>query len=323
MKKFICLLLAALLVLPVLAACAKEPTPDTVRVFTLKGPTGIGMAKMISDAKAEENPLYNFTIAGAPDVIQAEIIKGEYEIAALPTNLAAALYNKTEGALMIAAVNTLGVLYILENGNTIQSLQDLAGKTIYATGQGSTPEYILNYILAANNIECEVIYLAEHAELATQMASGSVVLGMLPVPNSTTVLAKNADVRVALNLTEEWEKAAFKNGDESALYQGCLVIRREFAEQYPQTVKKFLADYKASVDFIHEDLDIAAETVAACELIPSAAIAKKAIPDANIVFVTGEEMIQGLTGFYKVLHGSNPKSVGGKLPDENIYYNEK
>ena len=323
MKKFICLLLAALLFLSVLAACAKEPTPDTVRVFTLKGPTGIGMAKMISDAKAEENPLYNFTIAGAPDVIQAEIIKGEYEIAALPTNLAAALYNKTDGALMIAAVNTLGVLYVLENGNTIQSVQDLAGKTIYATGQGSTPEYILNYILAANNIECEVIYLAEHAELATLMASGSVVLGMLPVPNSTTVLAKNADVRIALNLTEEWEKAAIKNGDESALYQGCLVIRREFAEQYPQTVKKFLEDYKASVAFIHEDLDIAAETVAACELIPSAVIAKKAIPDANIVFVTGEEMIHGLTGFYKVLHGSNPKSVGGKLPDENIYYTEK
>ena len=323
MKKFICLLLAALLVLPVLAGCASEPTPDTVRVFTLKGPTGIGMAKMISDAKAEENPLYDFTIAGAPDVIQAEIIKGEYEIAALPTNLAAALYNKTEGALMIAAVNTLGVLYVLENGNTIQSVQDLAGKTIYATGQGSTPEYILNYILEANNIDCEVIYLAEHAELATQMASGSVVLGMLPVPNSTTVLAKNADVRVALNLTEEWEKAAVKNGDESALYQGCLVIRREFAEQYPQTVKKFLEEYKASVDFIHEDIDLAAETVAQCELIPSAAVAKKAIPDANIVFITGDEMIQGLSGFYKVLHGSNPKSVGGKLPDENIYYNEK
>lgn len=323
MKKIVCLLLAALLVLPVLAACAKEPTPDTVRVYTLKGPTGIGMAKMIADAKNEEDPLYDFTIAGAPDVVQAEIIKGEYEIAALPTNLAAALYNKTEGALMIAAVNTLGVLYVLENGNTIQSVQDLAGKTIYATGQGSTPEYILNYILETNNIECEVIYLTEHAELATQMASGSVVLGMLPVPNSTTVLAKNGDVRVALNLTEEWEKAATKNGDESALYQGCLVIRRDFAEQYPQTVKKFLEDYKASVDFIHEDVDVAAETVAACELIPSAAVAKKAIPDANIVFVTGEEMIQGLTGFYKVLHGSNPKSVGGKLPDENIYYNEK
>ena len=159
MKKFICLLLAMLLVLPVLAACSQEQMPDTVRVYTLKGPTGIGMAKMISDAKNEENPLYDRTIAGAPDVIQAEIIKGEYEIAALPTNLAAALYNKTEGALVVAAVNTLGVLYVLENGNTIQSVQDLAGKTIYATGQGSTPEYILNYILAANNIECEVIYL--------------------------------------------------------------------------------------------------------------------------------------------------------------------
>ena len=320
MKKFICLLLAALLVLPVLAACAKEPTPDTVRVFTLKGPTGIGMAKMISDAKAEENPLYNFMIAGAPDVIQAEIIKGEYEIAALPTNLAAALYNKTEGALMIAAVNTLGVLYILENGNTIQSLQDLAGKTIYATGQGSTPEYILNYILAANNIECEVIYLAEHAELATQMASGSVVLGMLPVPNSTTVLAKNSEVRVALNLTQEWEKAAAKNGDDGALYQGCLVIRRDFAEQYPETVKKFLKEYSESVAYANGDLDAAAETVAACEIIPSAAIAKKAIPDANIVCITGEEMAKGLSGFFKVLFDSNPKSVGGKLPDEKIFY---
>ena len=323
MKKFICLLLAMVLVFPVLASCSKEQAPESVRVYTLKGPTGIGMAKMIADAKNEENPLYDFTIAAAPDVIQAEIIKGEYEIAALPTNLAAALYNKTEGALMVAAVNTLGVLYILENGNTIQSVQDLAGKTIYATGQGSTPEYILNYILAANNIECEVIYFTEHAELATQMAAGNVVIGMLPVPNSTTVLAKNADVRVALNLTEEWEKAAVKNGDDGALYQGCLVIRREFAEQYPETVKKFLADYKASVAFIHEDLDLAAETVAACELIPSAAVAKKAIPDANIVCITGEEMIQGLSGFFKVLHGSNPKSVGGKLPDENIFYSEK
>ncbi len=293
-----------------------------MRVFTLKGPTGIGMAKMISDAKNSEDPLYDFTIASAPDVIQAEIIKGEYEIAALPTNLAAALYNKTEGALMVAAVNTLGVLYVLENGNTIQSIQDLNGKQIYATGQGSTPEYILNYILETNGIDCEVIYLTEHAELATQMAAGSITLGMLPVPNSTTVLTKNADVRVALNLTDEWEKAAAKNGDDGALYQGCLVIRRDFAEQYPETVKKFLEEYKASVAFVHEDLDLAAETVAACEIIPAAAIAKKAIPDANIVCITGDEMIKGLTGFYKVLFDSNPKSVGGKLPDEKIFYAE-
>lgn len=322
MKKFICLVLAAILSLSVLVSCAQDPSPDTVRVFTLKGPTGIGMAKMISDAKNSEDPLYDFTIASAPDVIQAEIIKGEYEIAALPTNLAAALYNKTEGALMVAAVNTLGVLYVLENGNTIQSIQDLNGKQIYATGQGSTPEYILNYILETNGIDCEVIYLTEHAELATQMAAGSVTLGMLPVPNSTTVLTKNADVRVALNLTDEWEKAAAKNGDDGALYQGCLVIRRDFAEQYPETVKKFLEEYKASVAFVHEDLDLAAETVAACEIIPAAAIAKKAIPDANIVCITGDEMIKGLTGFYKVLFDSNPKSVGGKLPDEKIFYAE-
>ena len=320
MKKIVALVLAALMLLPVFAACGTENAPETVRVYALKGPTGIGMAKMIADAADDSASLYNFTIASAPDVIQAEIIKGEYEIAAVPTNLAAALYNKTEGALVVAAVNTLGVLYVLENGNTIQSVTDLNGKQIYATGQGSTPEYILNYILETNGIECEVIYLTEHSELATQMTAGSVVLGMLPVPNSTTVLTKNPDVRVALNLTEEWEKAAAKNGDDGALYQGCLVIRREFAEQYPETVEKFLKEYSASVAYVNGDLEAAAETVAACEIIPSAAIAKKAIPDANIVCITGEEMAKGLSGFFKVLYESNPKSVGGKLPDENIYY---
>jgi len=320
MKKIIALLLAVALLLPVFAACSTVETPETVRVYALKGPTGIGMAKMIADAKADESSLYDFTIAGGPDVIQAEIIKGEYEIAAVPTNLAAALYNKTEGALMVAAVNTLGVLYVLENGNSIQSINDLNGKTIYATGQGSTPEYILNYILETNGIECEVVYLTEHSELATQMTAGSVTLGMLPVPNSTTVLAKNSEVRVALNLTQEWEKAAAKNGDDGALYQGCLVIRRDFAEQYPETVKKFLKEYSESVAYANGDLDAAAETVAACEIIPSAAIAKKAIPDANIVCITGEEMAKGLSGFFKVLFDSNPKSVGGKLPDEKIFY---
>ena len=319
MKKLLALFLVSILLCTV--GCGAAESPDSIRIFAMKGPTGMGMTKMIHDA-SEEASAYTFTIASSPDEIAAEIIKGDYDIAAVPANLAAVLYQKTGGDLMIGAVNTLGVLYILENGNTIQSVNDLNGKTIYATGQASTPEYVLNYILAANNIDCKVIYLAEHSELATQMSAGSVVLGMLPVPNATTVLAGNKDVRIALNLTEEWTKAAQKNGDSSALYQGCIVIRREFAEKYPNTLKQFLEDYEASVKFVNENHDEAASMMETAGIIPKAAVAKKAIPDANIVYISGKEMQEGLSGFFEVLHRFNPSSVGGSLPDEKIFYKD-
>jgi len=321
MKKALALVLAAILCLFAFAGCQKEETPESVRIFALKGPTGMGMSKMISDSTADgEESNYTFTIAASPEELSAEIINGTYDIAAVPTNLAAVLYNKTEGALMIGAVNTLGVLYVLENGNTVQSISDLNGKTIYATGQASTPEYVLDYILDANGIECEVIYLTEHAELATQMAAGGVVLGMLPVPNVTSVMAQNPDVRIALNLTEEWEKAAQKNGDDGALYQGCVVIRREFAKTYPNAVKKFLEEYKASVEFVNGNPTEASQIIADCGIIPAAGVALKALPDANIVFIPGDEMAEGLRGFFEVLFASNPKSVGGKVPDDAIFY---
>jgi len=320
MKKIVSLLLCAVFVLGAFVGCAAEATPDTVRVFTLKGPTGMGMAKMIYDAKNAEATPYQFTVAASPDEVTAEIINGNYDIAALPTNLASVLYSKTGGELMVAAVNTLGVLYVLENGNTIQSITDLNGKTVYATGQASTPEYVLNYILDANKIECEVIYLTEHSELATQMTAGSVTIGMLPVPNATTVLNGNKDVRIALNLTEEWEKAAAANGDDGALYQGCVVVRREFAEQYPKTVEAFLAEYKNSVDFVNNTPEEASKFIAEIGIIPAAPVALKAIPNANIVCITGAEMQTGLSGFLNVLHKFNPASVGGKLPDDAFYY---
>lgn len=320
MKKLVSLLLCAVLFLGMLAGCAADKTPESIRVFALKGPTGMGMAKMISDSNADDASLYQFTIAASPDEVKAEIIKGNYDIAAVPTNLASVLCAKTEGDLMVAAVNTMGVLYVLENGDTIQSISDLSGKTVFATGQASTPEYVLNYILAANDVECEVIYLTEHSELATQMTAGAVSIGMLPVPNATAVLSGNKDVRIALNLTEEWEKAADINGDSGALYQGCVVVRREFAEQYPKAVENFLKEYKASVDFVNNTPEDAANVIAEIGIIPKAPVALKAIPDANIVCITGEEMKTGLAGFLEVLHKFNPQSVGGNLPDDAFYY---
>lgn len=324
MKKALSLILAFVLALTALSlfSCGKEDPVD-VRVFALKGPTGMGMAQLMEEnelGNAKNN--YTFTIASSPDEVSAEIIKGNYDIAAVPTNLASVLYNKTEGKIRIAAVNTLGVLYILENGNTIDSLADLEGKHIYATGQASTPEYVLDYILKANNINCEVTYLADHSELATLMVSGDAEIGMLPVPNATTVLMQS-EARIALNVTEEWEKAAALNGDDGALYQGCIIINPDFIEAHPDAVKEFLEEYAASVKFINENAETASTYIEKFGIIPKAAIAKAAIPNANIVCITGDEMASGLMGFFEVLYGSNPKSVGGKLPAEDIFYNKK
>lgn len=321
-KKIVSLILSLVLSCAALLSCSggEEKEAPAIKTYALKGPTGMGMAKLMEENEnGESDNKYEFTLASSPDEVTAEIIKGNYDIAALPTNLAAVLYNKTEGKIRVAAVNTLGVLYILENGDSIHTLSDLNGKELYATGQASTPEYILNYVLGANDIDCTVTYLADHSELAAQMISGDVSMGMLPVPNATTVLAQS-EARVAIDLTEEWTKAAESKGESGALYQGCIIINPDFIAEYPEAVDTFLAEYADSVKYVNENADDASVIIEKYGIIPKAAIAKKAIPDANIVCITGEEMKNGLSGFYSVLFDSDPKSVGGALPTDDIYY---
>ncbi len=327
LKKIISMAIAAIISCTALVSCSggsdNAKLDRDIKVYALKGPTGMGMAKLMSDSDAGTTTnKYDFTIASAPDEVTAEIIKGNYDIAALPTNLASVLYNKTEGKIRVAAVNTLGVLYVLENGDTVNSLEDLNGKELYATGQGSTPEYILRYVLETNGIDCNVTYLAEHSELAAQMISGDVSLGMLPVPNATTVLAQS-DARTAIDLTAEWEKAAEKNGDSSALYMGCVIVNPDFIEKAPEAVDAFLEEYAASVKYVNENIDDASAMIESYGIVPKAAIAKKAIPDAHMVCITGGEMKTGLSGFYNVLFGFDPKSVGGAVPADDIYYIKK
>lgn len=308
-----------------------EPSPDAtptpaadrpeVSVAMLKGPTGIGAAKLMADSDAGATALdYDFTVAAAPDELTGKIINGELDIAAIPTNLAATLYNKTEQGIKMVALNTLGVLYILENGSSVQSMADLRGKTIYATGQGANPEYVLNYLLAQNGLtpgEDVTIEWKASDELTTLMAGGEIDLCMLPVPAATGVLMQNQEVCAALDLTQEWDHAV---SDGSILTMGCVVVQSRFAEEHPELVETFLQEYAASIDYVIHNPDEAAELVAQYGITPKAAIAKAAIPQANLVCITGREMHEGIDGYYEVLYQADPKSIGGAIPDDAFYY---
>lgn len=292
-----------------------------IKVAALKGPTGLGMLKLMSDndAKTAKNN-YEFTLAGSPDEIVTKITTGEVDVAAVPTNLAATLYNKTSGKIQLAAVNTLGVLSVLTNGEEIKTIADLKGKTIYSSGQGSTPEYALNYILKQNGLvvgkDVTVKYLTEHAELATQLISGKVKIAVLPEPFVTQVTVKNKNIKNALNLTQEWDKAA---GNKSVLTMGCLIVRKDFTEKNKAAFDSFLAEYKDSAAYTNAQVKEAAALSEKYNIMPSA-VAEKAIPNCNIVYIDGADMKAKIPDFLQILFQANPKSVGGKIPGDDFYY---
>ncbi|WP_458862491.1 ABC transporter substrate-binding protein [Acidaminobacterium chupaoyuni] len=337
MKRYLALLLAAMMLFTLSACSAKQETapekkPQTaeepkpaekldIRVAALKGPTSLGMLELMDNAKnGKTTNNYAFTLAGAPDELTGSIIKGDFDIAAVPTNLAAVLYNKTQGKVQLAALNTLGVLYLVENGTSIQSIADLKGKTVYATGKGSTPEFALNYILEKNGLkvgtDVQVEYKTEHTELAALLASGGAQIALLPQPFVTSVLMQNQNARVALDLTEEWDKVS----DGSQLAMGCVIVQKAFADAHPEALKAFLKEYKASVAYVTDEKNLAdAAALAESFEIIKAPVAQKAIPECNIVYMDGSEMKQAVEGFYKVLFAADPTSVGGSLPDEAFY----
>ena len=301
---------------------ALEKTGKTVRVAALKGPTAMGMVKLMEDAQAGETANdYQFTLAGSPDEIVGSIVTGEFDIAAVPTNLAATLYTKTQGKVQLMALNTLGVLYVVEAGDTVQSIADLAGRTVYSTGKGSTPEFAFDYVLEKNGLgdQVTVEYKSEHAELAALLSQGQADLALLPQPFVTTALAQNEKLRVALDLTQEWDKAA---QGASQLTMGCVIAQSSFLEENAAAAAAFLAEYEASVEFVTDpvNLDEAAALIAAQEIIPKAEVAKKALPQCGITFLSGEEMKKIASGFLQVLYDADPQSVGGALPDDGLYY---
>ena len=337
-------LAAALLVS--LTACGKEQetqpeteepvqeAPTTLRVGALKGPTAMGLVELMkaSDlvSAGEDVPQaydnlpdavdsYTFTLAAAATELAPQLVKGDLDIACVPANLAATLYQQTEGEVVTLGINTLGVLYIVENGNAVQSLADLEGKTMVASGKDSTPEYALRYLLEENGVDPDtgvvIDWKNEHSECVSALASGAATIALLPQPFVTVAESKMPELRTALDLTEQWD--ALDNG--SALITGVVVARRDVVKAHPQAVERFLEQYAASVDWVNANTADAAALIGEYGIV-DAAVAEKALPACNIVCITGSEMKEKLSGYLQVLCDASADSVGGAMPGDDFYY---
>lgn len=305
---------------PAATTIAKAEKVD-MNIAVLKGPTAMGMVKVMEDADGNKTANnYKFMIAGAADEISTGLVKGDIDIAAIPCNLASVLYNKTEGAIKLAGINTLGVLYIVETGDTIKTVEDLKGKTIYSTGFGTTPQYTLNYLLTSYGIDPEkdvtIEYKTEATEVAALLSESSDAVAMLPQPYVTTVMMNNDKVRIALDVAKEWEKVST---DGSGVVTGVVVVRSEFLDNNKEAFDAFMEEYTVSAGFVNENLEEASALVEEFDIFKAAA-AKKAIPYCNITLIRGNEMKDKVNGYLTALFNQNPQSVGGKLPNDEFYY---
>ena len=298
-----------------------EDSKEPVRVASLKGPTSMGLVKLINDEEEKENSSYDFNIVTMADEIVTGISTGEIDIAALPANLASVLYNKTGGQIKVAAVNTLGVLYIVENGETVTDFEDLKEKTIITTGKGQAPELVLNYLLTQNglvpNKDVTIEFKSESTEVATILSSEENVVAVLPEPFITSAKMNNDRIRTVFDMTEEWSK--LQDEDGSSLVTGVLVVRDEFLKDNKEQFDEFLTQYEKSIAFTNNNIDEAAALIDKYGIIKEG-VAKTAIPKCNISYVDGSKLVQSLGGYLDILHEANPQSIGGKLPDEEFYY---
>lgn len=299
---------------------ASETSKEKIKIAALKGPTGIGMVKLMEEDKDK----YDITLYDSPDEIVSKVVNGDVDGAAVPSNLAAILYNKTKGEVKLAGINTLGVLYIVENGNTIKNVEDLKGKTIYISGKGSTPEFVLNYILKQNGLDpskdVTIEFKGQHSDVSSLIASKEASIAVLPEPFVTTTQMKDKDMKIAIDLTKAWEEAS---NNTSKLIMGTLVFRKDVIDNRGQEINEFLSKYKESVDYVNGNAEEASKLIEKNGIIPKAKVAEMAIPKCNIVFISAKEGKEALSQFYNVLKDSDPTSIGGKLPDEDFYYEEK
>ena len=295
------------------------PAPEgaELRIYSMKGPTSMGLVKLMQDNAAGTTfNTYGPNMVTAADEVTAAIVSGEADIAMLPANAASALYNKA-GGFQVVAINTLGVLYVVENGETIQDWADLAGKTVYLTGKGTPPEYGLTYLLNAYGVENVTLeFKSEAAEVVTALANDTAAIGVLPQPFVTAALMQNEGLRIALSLSEGWDALDV----DSSMVTGVTLVRKEVLETYGAQIEKFMEEHAASIDYVNANNQEAAHWIADLGIVAKAPIAQKALPGCNLVCITGAEMQTKLSGYLQTLFDANPKAVGGKLPAGDFYW---
>lgn len=317
-KKIIATVLTAALTIGLFAGCSKKKDDAVIRVGSLKGPTTIGIVNLMDKAtKGETEGKYEFTMSAAADEIAAKIVSGDLDIALVPSNLAAVLYNKTQKGVTAIDINTMGVLYCVTGNADIKSMEDLAGKTVIMTGQATTPEYSVRYLLEKNGItDCEIEFKSEPTEVAALLAEDPSKIAVLPQPFVTVACAQNDALSVAFSLEEEWNAA--NNG--LGIVTGVTVVRNDFLKEHGDAVKTFIKEHAASVETSNTDLDTTASLVVANEIIGAEPVAKKAIPNCNIVCLTGDKLVDNLSSYLEILYSFDPKAVGGELPGEDFYF---
>ncbi len=321
--KLTAVLLALVMLIPMaLVSCKKADSELEIKVYALNGTTALGMAQMIDNSKKNTDTMnYQIELYPSADKITSSVITGECAIAALPTNIAAKLYKKSEGKIQLLALNTLGVLYLLDTTGNIKSLSDLSGKTVYLPGGGSNPEYITKALIngaGISNVTIDTDSYASPDALQGAIIAGKAEIAVLPEPKVSVVTGNKEGVNIAIDLTAEWEKIY----GENTLVQGCLVVNRAFAEEHPAEIKQFLKDYEASVSFISEGSDEAINMIVDAGILPKAGIAKKALPKCNICCITGKDMKTSISVFYEKLFALDPTSIVA-LPDDGFYYTAK
>ncbi|MGL4790574.1 MAG: ABC transporter substrate-binding protein [Anaerotignaceae bacterium] len=343
MKKLICFILTTVVMFSMLAGCAKtEPpvvqeevtqqeettTEDTkeralIKVGLLNGPTAMGAVMLMNEV---DNGFvfgnYNFEVFTSPDDVVSRMVSGELDAATVPVNLASTLYNKTNGEIVVAAINTLGTLYLLENGNTVNSVADLSGKTIYSSGQGSVPQYVMEFLLAQAGVtDCTIEYMQTHAELSAALSNGTAQIAVIPEPFASVAMSKDSNIRVALDIAEAWDQYSYEEENvPNTLTMGCLVVRKSFLETNQADFNKFMDEYDNFLEEVTDSPEEAAQLIVDYGILTDVEIAKTAIPRCNIKFIEGSKMSRLVDNFLTTIGEMNPQAIGGEIPGEEFYY---
>lgn len=319
MKKRMMALLAGVLSASMLAGSAVSVfAQETVHVGGMKGPTSMGLVNFMNEEETDGDEEYTFQMVTAADELTAAFTSGDVDIALVPANMASVLYNKTEGKIQVIDVNTLGVLYIVTADESITKVADLAGKTVYSTGKGQTPEYVLNYLLDANGIsqdDVTVEFKSEATEVVSALVQDETAIGILPQPFATVACKQNESLKEVCDLTKEWDAVG-----KGTLVTGVTIAKKAFIEENPQAIEEFLDEHEDSIEEAVENPSSTAELVAEAGIVEKAPIAEAALPKCNLKYLDGEEMKSALSGYLEVLLEQNPDSIGGSLPGDDFYY---